>query len=569
MLSTVKVPSDPAQIVVNHASFRVQLATPPPRSRALSGVGGLSAARGTTPVRRPAGRRAPVVWSGRTEPGDARTTRLLQAARYADGGEEPGNAATQVLPRLVERVTPSPDGGPPTAVITTVGEDGPPTVIGPRGPQPPERPLLEGVRPAEGAYDTYEIPGQQTYRQPYEPHEPYEEGGTEDGYGERHDGEYEGYGEYEEHEEGEEAADGARDETRSHREPPRHGYYPGRRMNLGVVLLPLRIFLGLISVGAGMGKLCDPVYFDGGERGSLVVWLHSLKPWAVAEPLRDFAVAHPVGAGLSVAFLQIIVGVLTVLGLWQRLAASLGALLSAALLVTVSWRTVPVYEAPDIIYLAAWSPLAIAGAPYYSLDARLAGEAWRRLGPRVGPWELRQRVLRRGTVIATVVLGLTLLVGSVMGSAVRSAQVANVPEPGAPLINNLPGSPLPSSSGEHPSPFTSGPGAGVPSAGTSAVPGPSAPGTGAVSTPAAGGTGGSATVEPNRQQTVPVPPRQPDRPAVPVPEPPTAVGASGGSGGSGDTGGADGGGGEEDGDGHSSGGSGGGERTGALGGLLG
>src|SRR3954471_5417760 len=143
-------------------------------------------------------------------------------------------------------------------------------------------------------------------------------------------------------------------------------------MNLGVVLLPLRIFLGFISIYAGMGKLCDPVYFDGGERGSMVTWLHTLHPWALAEPLRDFALAHPVGAGLTVAFLQVIVGVLTVFGLWQRFAACFGALLSAALLMTVSWKTVPPYDAPDIIYLAAWSPLIIAGAPVYSLDGRLA-----------------------------------------------------------------------------------------------------------------------------------------------------------------------------------------------------
>ncbi|NEE59950.1 DoxX family membrane protein, partial [Streptomyces sp. SID8455] len=112
-------------------------------------------------------------------------------------------------------------------------------------------------------------------------------------------------------------------------------YYPGHRMNLGVVLLPMRVLLGFISIYAGMGKLCDPVYFDGGERGSMVKWLTSLHPWALAEPLRDFALSHPVGAGLSVAFLQVVVGVLTVLGLWQRVAASVGALLSAALLVTV------------------------------------------------------------------------------------------------------------------------------------------------------------------------------------------------------------------------------------------
>src|SRR5690606_28922780 len=71
-------------------------------------------------------------------------------------------------------------------------------------------------------------------------------------------------------------------------DPARHAYYPGRRMNLGVVLLPLRVFLGFISIYAGMGKLCDPVYFDGGKRGSMVTWLNTLHPWEVAEPLRQF-----------------------------------------------------------------------------------------------------------------------------------------------------------------------------------------------------------------------------------------------------------------------------------------
>lgn len=112
-----------------------------------------------------------------------------------------------------------------------------------------------------------------------------------------------------------------------------------------------------------MGKLCDPVYFDGGKRGSMVKWLNTLHPWEVAEPLRQFALQHPVGSGLVIAFAQVVVGVLTVLGCWQRVAAVFGALLSAALIVTVSWKTVPAYDAPDIIYLAAWSPLIIAGAP--------------------------------------------------------------------------------------------------------------------------------------------------------------------------------------------------------------
>ncbi|MBT2408374.1 MULTISPECIES: DoxX family membrane protein [unclassified Streptomyces] len=387
-LSMVKVPCDPAQVIVNHASFRVRLAPSPsarskpanaPSRAPVLGAAAVAAAGVTR-------RRAPVVWSGKSANGDSGATGgLLQAVRevgrghddYGDGG------ATQVIPRL-DLAHDLADN----ALAT-------PTIIGQRTYGDPDE-----TRPMAAVRDLPHYAGP--------------------------------------------APDPTAD---SRRNPPdargQASYYPGRRMNLGVVLLPLRVFLGFISIYAGMGKLCDPVYFDGGERGSMVTWLRTLHPWALAEPLRDFALAHPVGAGLSVAFLQVIVGVLTVFGLWQRFAACFGALLSAALLMTVSWKTVPAYDAPDIIYLAAWSPLIIAGAPVYSLDGRLAGEAWRTLGPRSEIWRLRRRVLRRGAVMATVVCGLTLLIGSVLGGAVRSTTVVTVPGPGQAPSNYLPGTPLP------------------------------------------------------------------------------------------------------------------------------
>lgn len=379
-LSMIKVDCDPAQVIVNHASFRVQLAP--------------SAAAKVPAMGR---RRAPVVWSGKSEPGDPAASGLLQAVRnnatmtaaaatatatrYGGGGDYEGD--TQVIPRI--------DDTMPTPLVGPGGAGGSGT-----------GPLLPPMRQAVGAYDEVTVVG--------------------DGPG----------------------SDAEAEES----DRARHAYYPGRRMNLGVVLLPMRVFLGFISIYAGMGKLCDPVYFDGGERGSMVKWLNSLHPWALAEPLRDFALSHPVGAGLTVAFLQVVVGVLTVLGLWQRVAASIGALLSAALLLTVSWKTVPAYDAPDIIYLAAWSPLIIAGAPVYSVDGRLAGEAWRTLGPRSELWDLRRRVLRRGAVVAAVVVGLTLLIGSVLGGAVRSADVVTVPGPNDDPTNHLPGAPLPRETGE-------------------------------------------------------------------------------------------------------------------------
>ncbi|MFG2621695.1 DoxX family membrane protein [Streptomyces sp. NPDC048507] len=398
-LSMVKVPCDPAQVIVNHASFRVRLApSPSARSKPANAPGrapvlgaAVVAAAGATR------RRAPVVWSGKAAPGDAAAMGgLLQAVREAGRGhDEYDGGTTQTIPRV--------------DLANDLADDtlATPTVIGQRSyGDPDETRSLAAVR---------DLP---------------------------HD-EYDG-GRYSGPETGPDARRGPADPR------AQASYYPGRRMNLGVVLLPLRVFLGFISVYAGMGKLCDPVYFDGGERGSMVTWLQTLHPWALAEPLRDFALAHPVGAGLSVAFLQVIVGVLTVFGLWQRFAACIGALLSAALLMTVSWKTVPAYDAPDIIYLAAWSPLIIAGAPVYSLDGRLAGEAWRTLGPRSEVWRLRRRVLRRGAVMATVVCGLTLIIGSLLGGAVRSSTVVTVPGPGQAPSNYLPGSPLPQAPAKQP-----------------------------------------------------------------------------------------------------------------------
>ncbi|MGW0535848.1 DoxX family protein [Streptomyces sp. NPDC003032] len=532
-LSMVKVPSDPAQVIVAHASFRVQLpAGGRIQSPRIARHLGLPETTARVPAAGPAvKRRAPLVWSGKSEPGDPGATGLLQAVRgsgvrrsaeeagpYDDGG------ATQVIPRI------DLDDGPGTA--------GTPAVTGPRGPAPQTQ-LLPQMRMPSSDYDE-RLAHETEELQAYEAYEAYE-------------------GDDEEQ---------AEERRRRHgNDPVRHAYYPGRRMNLGVVLLPLRVFLGFISIYAGMGKLCDPVYFDGGERGSMVKWLNSLHPWALAEPLRDFALQHPVGAGLSIAFLQVIVGVLTVLGLWQRVAASVGVLLSAALIVTVSWKTVPAYDAPDIIYLAAWSPLIIAGAPVYSVDGRLAGEAWRRLGPRADIWQLRRRVLRRGGLVGAFAIGVTLLLGSLLGGAVRDADRVTVPGPGEAPRNELPGSPLPGDPAKKrqerksQSPSSSG----SPTQSSSARPSPGATAPGAAPET---GTAGSVQ-QPSQTQgsstAGQAPPQQPapQRQQPQQQPPPASTGGpsstGGGSGGS--TGGAGGSGG--------SGGAGGEEPGGLLGGVLG
>ena len=388
-LNTVKVPSDPARLSSTQASFRLRLGAPvaplidTPRDLlsygaafgdpyadqgfirrplvtpqvvvAASDVPLLAGAAVGAPRRK--GRVTAVTWTGQAAPGDVAATRLLDAVRLSTVPAPAGAA------RGPGGVLADDD----TQVIPAYG--GSPGVPRQAGSRPGDQPGGRGRTTLEpkGWTPAGELP--------------------------------------------EVSAVAAGDS--------RHARYPGRRVDLGLVLLPLRVVLGSLSVFAGFSKLCNPVYFDGGDRGSMMRWLASLHPWQVAEPLLDFAMAHPVGAGLGVAFTEIVVGVLAILGLWQRFAAGAAMALSASLLFTVSWRAVPVYDTPDLIFLAAWSPLLIAGAPFGSLDGRLALEAWRRHGA-AAPGALRRRVVRRGAVVTSLVVGLTLLLGSMLGAAVRT-----------------------------------------------------------------------------------------------------------------------------------------------------
>ncbi|MQY13091.1 hypothetical protein SRB5_32320 [Streptomyces sp. RB5] len=478
-LTMVRVPSDPARISVSNVSFRVRLG-PSSGARGAPGAPGLSVARpGARPAAAPRVRK-PVVWSGRSAPDDPMTGQLRQAVRRS--GARPALAVDATATQLLPRIEPH-----PTTQLPLIG-------------------------PQRGGDDTRLLPPPREFD------------------GSSYDEEYDDYG--------------PGDDTRARRhgaDPVRHAYYPGRRMNLGVVLLPLRIFLGFVAICAGMGKLSDPLYFDEGERGRLTGWLDALDPWTVAQPLHAYAQAHPVGAGLTVAFLQIVVGVLTICGLWQRIAAGAGVLLAGGLIATISWRTDPSYDATEFIYLAAWSPLLIAGAPVYSLDARLAGQAWRRLGPRSALWELRRFVLRRGVVYATVIVGVTLLIGSILGSAVRSATTINVPGPGEPPVNHLPGETLPATPGAEGRGGPAGPGS--PSPAESATAGASAAEDAA---PSAGPTAGASTTAPGSDGEAPARTTAPTQDAPPsVPQPSTSAGGTTGGatpgGGSGEGGGTSGG----------------------------
>ncbi len=158
-----------------------------------------------------------VVWSGKSAPDDTGAHRLLQAVRGS--GVPPRRAADRRRrghaghPRIE-------DGG------YAAGYDGG------LAAQTLETPIVGAQR--GHAHDTGEnrlLPQMRTVGSAYD----------EPAYGDR---------EFEDFDADE--SDARRDQRarRYGNDPVRHAYYPGRRMNLGVVLLPLRIFLGFISIYA-------------------------------------------------------------------------------------------------------------------------------------------------------------------------------------------------------------------------------------------------------------------------------------------------------------------------------
>jgi thiosulfate dehydrogenase [quinone] large subunit len=130
-----------------------------------------------------------------------------------------------------------------------------------------------------------------------------------------------------------------------------------------MALLPLRLFLGVTFVYAGVYKLSDAGFLHAGSDTYIG---DQLEGFARGTPggwlLETFALPRPVLAGIGVAVLEIAIGLLAVVGRFTRAAASGGLGLSLVLFFTASWHTSPYFLGSDIVFAFAWLPFALAGA---------------------------------------------------------------------------------------------------------------------------------------------------------------------------------------------------------------
>ena len=185
---------------------------------------------------------------------------------------------------------------------------------------------------------------------------------------------------------------------------------PPRALALsGWALVPLRAFLGVTFCFAGLQKLANPNFFNANSPTSIQAQLIASIRISPLHELLGHLLRFAVPIGIVIALAELAVGLGTILGLWTRVAAAGGMVLSITLFLTVSFHSSPYYTGADIVFVFAWIPLVLAGSGgVLSLDgviaARVAGGVPSRaadgrshpIRPRpAGVRPLRQRLLSR------------------------------------------------------------------------------------------------------------------------------------------------------------------------------
>jgi len=208
-------------------------------------------------------------------------------------------------------------------------------------------------------------------------------------------------------------------------------------------LLPLRFFLGLTFVYAGLDKLLDPAFLDPSSPSGINAQLESFTHVSPLAPLIEMVgLPAPTAIGVLMALGEIAVGLGALSGILYRLSALGGAFISLTLFLTASWTVHPFYLGNDLPYLVGWITLAAAGTGgVLELGSRLR---WGRPGPSnaTGPStdEAAESPGRR-VFLGALVLGAATLILASLASGLRWLMPASKsPDAlGAPSATSEPG----------------------------------------------------------------------------------------------------------------------------------
>ena len=105
---------------------------------------------------------------------------------------------------------------------------------------------------------------------------------------------------------------------------------------MGWALLPLRGYLAIVYLYAGISKIADPRFLDPSSPRSLHATLAAVRSASPIRFLLGPVADHTFAFGLAIAFAEIAVGIGIALGLLTRIAAVGGMVLALSLWLTVS-----------------------------------------------------------------------------------------------------------------------------------------------------------------------------------------------------------------------------------------
>jgi thiosulfate dehydrogenase [quinone] large subunit len=253
---------------------------------------------------------------------------------------------------------------------------------------------------------------------------------------------------------------------------------------LARALLPLRAFLGFTFCFAGLQKLANPGFFQASNPGSIQAQLAGAARRSPIHLLISPLTHVAIPLGLLIAFAELAVGLGTLLGLWQRLAAAGGVALSLMLFLAVSFHSSPYYTGSDIVFVFAWTPLLLAGAgPVLSADAMIAARARAGRGSRrmTATEASRREVVLKGTVTGVAAAaglalgGVAAGVGRLAGGTKNNTAGITLPSPSqsASAPTATPSGSSSASGGGHPAGTAIGPAKDVPVGGAASFTDPS------------------------------------------------------------------------------------------------
>jgi thiosulfate dehydrogenase [quinone] large subunit len=166
-------------------------------------------------------------------------------------------------------------------------------------------------------------------------------------------------------------------------------------------LLPLRLFLGVTFVYAGIQKVTDPQFFNPRATGYIG---NQIIGFAHGSPIQSFlmnvVLPHSHFLGIAIILGEIAIGLGTLAGFLLRPAAFFGMLLSLMFFLSASWHVYPYFYGADIVFVFAWITMLLAG-PLHSALPSLDGVLVPRYLNILSP-ESRVRVGRVSQVILGV-----------------------------------------------------------------------------------------------------------------------------------------------------------------------